>query len=173
MTPPWKPAYSADAPTDFTCISCIMSKFGQSNGPPNDGADTSSPSYWNAFWLLSEPLMLKPLPAPMLLFVTWTPGASAGTSKNDVRDTAMFRDQLGIEVRARSAVHGVDHRRLTRHGQRLGDGADLQHLVELDRSPDFDANAFLPHGAESRERERHRVLTDRESSPGGTRRHCW
>src|SRR5262245_34121386 len=67
-----------------------MSKFGQSNGPPNDGADTSRPSYWNAFWLLSEPLMLKPLPAPMLLFVTWTPGASAGTSKNDVRDTAMF-----------------------------------------------------------------------------------
>src|SRR5437870_4543758 len=54
MTPPWKPAYSADAPTDFTCISCIMSKFGQSNGPPNDGADTSSPSYWNAFWLLSD-----------------------------------------------------------------------------------------------------------------------
>ena len=26
----------------------------------------------------------------MLLFVTWTPGASAGTSKNDVRETAMF-----------------------------------------------------------------------------------
>ena len=34
--------------------------------------------------------MLNPLPAPMLPFVTWTPGASAGMSKNDVRDTAMF-----------------------------------------------------------------------------------
>ena len=59
-------------------------------------------------------------------------------------------------------MYGVDHRRLTRHGQRLSDGAHLQHLIELDRSPNLDADSFLPNGGESGEREGHRVLPDRQ-----------
>src|SRR5258708_38245630 len=55
--PPWKLKYSADAPVVLTSTSCMISGLGKSQTPPFETAEMSTPSYWNEFWSLLDPMI--------------------------------------------------------------------------------------------------------------------
>ena len=87
-TPPWKLKYSADAPVVLTSTSCIMSGLGKSHTPPLDTAEMSTPSYWNEFWSLLDPMITKRESFGTALIRT--EGAKVTTSKYDWRAVGTF-----------------------------------------------------------------------------------
>ena len=101
----------------FTCTSCMMSGLGKSQTPPFETAEMSTPSYWNWFWSLLDPKMMKRESLGTWLMLT--AGAKVTTSKYDWRAVGMFSSSARLKLVEKPAFASIHDRRLARHRHRL------------------------------------------------------
>src|SRR5215831_8999396 len=88
-TAPWMLPYSADAPTDWTCTSWMMSTPGSATAPPLHGHVKFVPSMRNRFSFVAEPNVDTLLSVPLVGEVGDTPGAALTKSNMLYRRTGI------------------------------------------------------------------------------------
>jgi hypothetical protein len=88
--------------------------------------------------------------------VTCTPGVIARTGEHVVSRREYVRELLE-KVRGDDGVGDVDDRRVTDHGDRLGDRCDAQRDIEVRGEAGCERDAFADDGAEPLQRETNSV----------------